>query len=147
VSSTRFLAPAVSLPTQSSIHFSFSSLLKKCVSHLFSPASFILDLKLCNARRARTLSTCKPLIPSFAWWRRWVDHFVDVPHLSGGGGKTFCFRALTIVACVDFVVERDVRCCKLGTIWRQAVSFMSRLVRLLILNKAKSPSCLSLNEE
>jgi len=41
-SSTRFLAPAVSLSTKSSIHFSFSSSLKKCVSGRFSAASHFL---------------------------------------------------------------------------------------------------------
>jgi hypothetical protein len=52
----------------------------------------------------------------------------------------FFFGALTIVVSMDFVVVRDVGCCKLWTIRRQAESFMSRFVRLLILNKEKSAS-------
>ena len=46
--------------------------------------------------------------------------------------------ALTIESCVDFVVGRDVECCKIWTTWRQAGSFMSRFVGLINLNKAKS---------
>jgi len=144
---TRFLAPAVSLSTKFSIHFYFSWSLKKCVSRRFSAASFFLDLKLRNAPRARTLSASKLLLPSFAWWRRWVDRFVDLLYLRTGSGEMFFFGALTIVVCVDCVVRRDVGCCKLWTIWRQAASFISKLVRLLILNKAKSSSWLSINQE
>jgi len=109
-SPTRFLAPAVSLSTKSSIHFSFSSMLKKCVSGHFSAASFYLDNKLRNAPRARTLSASRQLLPSFAWWRRWFDRFVDFPFLPAGSGKKFSFRALTILVCVDCVVRRDVGC-------------------------------------
>ena len=65
-STTRFLAPAVSPSTESSIRFSFSSLLKKCVSRHFYAATLFLDLKLHNAPRARFLSASKPLFPSLA---------------------------------------------------------------------------------
>jgi len=50
------------------------------------------------------------------------------------------FGILTIVVCVDFVVERDVEYCKIWIIWRHAAAFMSRLVDLMILNNAK-PAC------
>ena len=62
---------------------------------------------------------------------------MDLPYLSARSGEMFIFGALTIVVCVDFVVGRDVGCCKLWTIWRQAASFMSRLVRLLIFEQSK----------
>jgi len=65
VSWTRFRATAVSLSTQSSIHFSLSSLLKKFISCLFSTASFVLDRKLRNPPNARILSATMPLLPSF----------------------------------------------------------------------------------
>jgi len=96
VSSTRFLAPAVSLSTKSSIHISFSSLLKKCVSCRFSAASFFLDLKLCNAPRARTLSAAKPLLPLFAWWCHWVDRIVDFPFLPAGSVRGTPLAAVMI---------------------------------------------------
>ena len=48
------------------IHFSFSSLLKKCVCRRFSATSFFLYRNLSHAPRARTLSASKPLFPSFA---------------------------------------------------------------------------------
>jgi len=137
-SSTCFLATMVSLSTYSSIHFSFSSLLQQCVSCRFPAASFFFESKLRNAPRARTVSASKPLWPSFASWHRRVDRFVDLPYLPGGSGEKVFFRALTIVVWVYFVVGRDVRCCKIWTIWRQAESFMSRLVRVLNLNQAKS---------
>jgi hypothetical protein len=64
-SSTHFLAPAVSLSTHSTIHFSFSSLLEKCVCRHFSATSFCLDLTLHNAPTARPISASKPLLRSF----------------------------------------------------------------------------------
>jgi len=64
-----------------------------------------------------------------------VDQLVDFLYLPAGSGEKFFFGALTIVVCVDFVVGRDVGCCKIWTIWRQAASFMSRLVCLINLNK------------
>jgi hypothetical protein len=106
----------------------------------FSATSLFLDPKLPNAPRAKTLSASTPILASFAWWRHWVDGFVDLPFLPAWNGEHVIFRALTIVVCVDFVVRWDIGCCKLWTIWRQAASFMSTLVRLLILNKAKSSS-------
>jgi len=147
VSSTRFLAPAVSLSTKLSMHFCFSSLLRKCVSRHFSGPSFVLDLKLCNAPLARTLSASKPLLPSFTWWHHWVDHCVDLLYLPAEGGEKCFFGALTIVDCIDFVVGRDVVCCKIWTIWRQTASFISRFVHLLIKNKAKPPFWLSIEWE
>ena len=65
-SRTHFLATEVSLSTWSSIHFSFSSLLKKCISCLSSTESFVFDRKLRNAHHAWTHSASKPLLPSFA---------------------------------------------------------------------------------
>jgi len=69
-SSTRFLATVVSLSTWSSIHFSFTSLLKKWVSRRLPAASFILDRTLRNTPRARTSSGSKPRLRLFAWWHR-----------------------------------------------------------------------------
>jgi len=132
------LATAVSLSTWSSIHISFSSLLRKCVSLLSFTASIFLDRTLRNAPRARTIYTSRLLLPSFAWWYCRVEHFIDSLYLPARCGETFFFGALTIVVCVDYVVWRDVGCCMIWTIWGQATSFMSRLVRLINLNKSKS---------
>jgi hypothetical protein len=109
-------------------------LLEKCVSRRSSATSLFLVLMGRSAPRTRTLSASNPLLPSFAWWRRWVDWFVDLPYLPGRSGETFISVALTIVICIDFIVGQDVGHCKLWTIWRQAASFMSRVVHLLILN-------------
>ena len=64
-----------------------------------------------------------------------MDRLVDLTYLPVGSGEKFFFGALTIVVCVDYVVGRDVGCCKIWTIWRQAASFMSRLVCLINMNK------------
>ena len=136
--STSYHATVVSLSTYSSIHFAFSSLLKQCIACRFSAASFFLHRKLHNAPRAWNLSASKPLLPSFTWWRRCVDHFVELLYSPAGSGTKLLFGALTDVVWVDFVVGRDVVCCKIWTIWRQAASFRSRLECLLNLNKAKS---------
>ena len=125
---TRSRAPPVSLSISSSIHWSFSSWMKKCVSHHCSAASFFLDCKLQNAPRTRTLSASWPLLHSFAWWHCHMAHFVDLPYLPAGWGERIFFGALTIVVCVNFIVGWDVGCWKIWTIWRQAASFMSRLV-------------------
>jgi hypothetical protein len=122
-------------------------LLKKCVSCLFSAASFFLDRRLRNAPNARTISATKPLLPSFAWWRRRVDCFVDLPYLPAGSGEKFFLGALTIVSCVDLVVGRDVGWCKIWTTWRKAESFMSRFIRLINSNKPKSAFWLSFQLE
>jgi hypothetical protein len=58
--------------------------------------------------------------------------------MSTGSGVKFFFRALTIVSFVDLVVGQDVGCWKIWTTWRQAEPFMSRFVRLINSNKAKS---------
>lgn len=63
-----------------------------------------------------------------------MDRCVDLPYLIAGSGEKLFFRALTIVVFDDFVVERDVGCCKIWTIWRKAVSFMARLVCVINLN-------------
>ena len=123
---THFLATVVSLSTWCSIHFSFSSLLEKCVSSRLSTESLFLDRKLRNALNARTLSTSKPLLSLMAWWLRRVAFFVDLPYYSARRGKWSFFGALTIVSCVDLVVGWDVECCKIWTTWRQAESFMPR---------------------
>jgi len=138
VPSTRMLTTAVSVSTSSWIHFSFSSFLIQCVSRRFSTASSFVDRKLRNGPRAWTHSSTMPLWKPFTWWHHHVERFVDLPCLPSGSGKTLFFRALTIVASVDYVVGRDVGCCKIWTIWRQAMSFMSRLVHLINLSKAKS---------
>jgi len=104
----------------------------------FLRRKLLLDRKLRNAPNARTQSATKPLLPSFAWWRRRVECFVDLPYLPAGSAEKFFLGALTIVSCVDLVVGRDVGCCKIWTTWRQAESFMSRFVCLINSNKAKS---------
>jgi len=147
VSWTRFLGTAVALSTLSSIHLSFSSLLNKCVSCLFTAENFFLDRLLRNTPNARTLSASKPLLPSLAWWCRRVDCLVRLPYLPGRRGETFFFRALTIVSCVDYVVGGDVGGCKIWTTWRRAAYIMSRLVGLINLHKAKSAFWPSLHWE
>ena len=64
-----------------------------------------------------------------------MDQLVDMLYLPGGSGEMFFLGAFTIVVCVDFVFGQDVGCCKVWTLWRQAASFMSRLVCLINLNK------------
>jgi len=56
---------------------------------------------------------------------------VDLPYLPAVSGERFFFGGLTIVSSVDLVVRRDVGYCKIWTTWRQAASFMSRLVGFL----------------
>jgi len=135
---TDFLAPAVPLTTWSSIHFSLWSLLMKWVSSHFLATSLFLNHKLCNAPRARTRSSFKPLLCSFASWCCCVDRFIEWQYLTAGSCKKLYFRVLSNVVCVDFVAGRDVEYCRIWTIWRHTVSFMSRLVSLINLNKAKS---------
>jgi hypothetical protein len=64
-----------------------------------------------------------------------VARLVDLPYLPAGSDEKFFFRALAIVVCADFVVGRDVGCCKIWTMLRQAASFMSRLVHLIKMNE------------
>jgi len=66
---------------------------------------------------------------------------------AASSGELFFFRALITLLSVDFVDWRDVGCCKMRTTWRQAVPFMSRLVWLRNLNKAKSVVSPSLHWE
>jgi len=146
-SCTRFLATAVSLSRKFSIHKSFSWLLKLHVSHHFSADSFVSDRTLRNARNAPTLSACKPLLPSFAWWCGHMDIVVNLTYLPTRSGESFIFGALTNVCCVDLVVGRYVGCCTIWTTWRQAASFMSRWVGFIKYNKAKSAFWPSLHWE
>ena len=67
-----------------------------------------------------------------------MERVVNLLYLPAGSGKWFFFGTLTIVFCVEFVDGGDVGCCMIWTTWRQAASFMSRLVLLIDLNKAKS---------
>jgi len=140
---TRILATAVFWSTWSPIHFALSSLLKSWVSPRSSAESFCFDHKLFNAPNARTLSSSKPLLPSFAWWFRRVESWVHMPDLASESWERYYFAALTIVSWVDFVVVQDGGWCMIWTTSRQAVSVMSRLVRLINLNKAKSAVWLS----
>jgi len=143
----RFLATAVSLSTESSIHFSFSFFLKQFVSHLFSTESFLLDHTPRKVPKTRTLSSFNPLLPWFGWWCCDVDFFVNLPYLPAGSGEMFHLGALTLASCIDLVVGRDVGCCKMWTTQRQAASFVSRLVGSINLNKAKSAFWPSLHWE
>jgi len=144
---TCFLAPVVSLSTESSIDVSFSSILKMGISHYFSATSFLLDRTWRNVSKAQTLSASKPLLLSFPWWLCCVNHFVVLPYMPTGIGEKFILGTLTIVLYVNFVVGWDVGCCMMWIIWRQAVSFMSTLVQLIILNKARFPFWLSMKWE
>jgi len=94
--STLFLATVVFCSTWSSIHFSFSSLLTKCVSHHFPTPRFFLDLTLFNAPRARTVSASKLLLPLFAWWHHHVERFVDLPYLPACSGQRFLLEHWTL---------------------------------------------------
>jgi len=67
------------------------------VFRLISAIHVVLDCKLCNAPKARTLSAFKPPIPSFAWWHCSVHGFANYPSVPGGRGKTLFFGALTMV--------------------------------------------------
>jgi hypothetical protein len=55
--------------------------------------------------------------------------------LPAGSHEKFIFDVLTIVFFVDFVVGQDVEYWKRWAIWRQAASFMTRLVGLINVNK------------
>jgi hypothetical protein len=103
---------------ESLIHFSFSLLFKMFISCPLFSTSVILDRKLCNAPKALTHSDSKLLLPWYAWWHCCVDRFPDLPSLPGGSGEKFYFWGLTIVDSVNFVVGRDVGCCKIWTIRR-----------------------------
>ena len=98
------------------------------VNDHFSAESFFLDRELRNAPNARTRSACKRLLLLFAWWCRHVDFFIDLPYWPTRCWEKFFFAALTSVSCVDLVVGWHDGCCKIWTTWRQAASFMSRLV-------------------
>ena len=67
-----------------------------------------------------------------------MECWVDLPYLRTGHSERIIVGELTIVSCVDLVVGRGIGCCNIWTTWRQAASFMSRLVGLINLNKAKS---------
>ena len=116
----------------------FCSLFKMYVFRLFSVGSFFLDRKLRNAPNAPTISASKQLLHLLCWCCSHVHWFVELPYLPAGSGKSFFFGALTILSCVDLVVGREVECSKIWTTWRQGASYMSRLVDLINLNKAKS---------
>jgi hypothetical protein len=77
------------------------------------------------------------LLPSFAWWWRCGDCFVHLPYIHTGSGKRFFSWALINISCIDYVVGRDVGCCKICTTWRQAETFVSRFVCLINSNKAQ----------
>jgi len=127
-----------------SIHTILDPFLCPFIAHTVHFFSFLhledslYNCKLCNTLRARTHSPYKPLVPSFAWWRRRVECFLDSWYLPTGSGERFCFGALPIVLCVALVAGWDVGCCKIWTTWRQAACFMSRLVCLIDLSKARS---------
>jgi len=60
-----------------------------------------------------------------------IVFFIDLQYLPGGSRETFFFGALIIESSVDHFGGREVGCCKIWTTWRQAASFMSRLVGLI----------------
>jgi hypothetical protein len=87
------------------------SLFRKCISHVFSTASFSLDRELRNGPRAQTLSASKSLLPSFTLSRQHVDRIIDIPSLLPRCHETFFVGRLNIGVCVDSVVGRDSWCC------------------------------------
>jgi len=103
----------------------------------FHRCKLFLDHTVCNAPKACTLHASNLLLPSFVWLCCQVDWFVDLLYLPAGSSDMFYFRALTIILSVDFVDWQDVGCCKIWTKWRQDVSFKSRLVHLINLNKTQ----------
>ena len=113
----------------------------------FLRRKLLVGSQLHNAARAQTLAASKPHLPSFTWWRCDVECLVDLLYLPAGCSKKLFFRVLTILFCVDCVVGQDVGCWKIWTIWRQAASFMSRMVSYMNMNKAKSAFWPSLNWE
>jgi hypothetical protein len=120
---------------------------KKSVSRRFSAASFILDRMLRNAPRPPTHSTSILFWNQFAGWSRRIHLIVDWEVLNTRSDENIFVGELTIIVCIDFVAGRNVGCWNVWTIWRQAATFMSRLVHLLILNKAKSPFWQSIHLE
>jgi len=105
--------------------------------------SIIIDHKLRNAPNPQMLSASKPLSAWFTSWHHCVDRYVNFLYVPTRSGKKLFFVALTIVSWVNFVVGQDVWCCKIWTTCRQAVSFMSRLVRVINLNTARPAFWLS----
>jgi len=67
-----------------------------------------------------------------------VDTVVDWAYMPTRSGDKFFSGASTIVVCIDFVVGRDDGCCIIWTTGWQGSSFISRLVSLINLNKARS---------
>jgi len=86
--------------------------------------------------------SCLHSLDDIIGWTAWLVYYICPPEVGN-----VLFGALTIVVCVDFLLGQDVGCCKLWTIWRQAASFMPMLIRLIILNNAKSPFWLSINRD
>jgi len=109
------------------------------------PQDFIMDCKLHNASKAQTISVSKPVLASFAWWHHHVVQFVNLSYSPGGSGEGLNRSSLTIEFWIQFVDWWDIGCCRRWTTWGQAASFMSRLVCLINLNKAKSAFWLSLH--
>ena len=144
---TRRLTTGVSLSTSSLIYFSVSFLLKTCIAWLFSSESIMLDHQLHDAPKARISCTSKPLLLWFTSWCCGVNRFVNFLYMPAGSGKRCLLAALTVVSWVDFVVGQDVGCCKIWTTWRQAASWIWRLVHLINLNTAKSTVWPSLHWE
>ena len=97
------------------ISLSLDRLYILCISCRVSSETCSLNRELQNARRARNLPAPELLLPSFAWWGRRVEWFVDLVYLLAGRGEKFFFAALTIVVSVDFVVGQDVGCCNMAS--------------------------------
>ena len=74
------------------------------------------------------------IIGLMTWTCRLLCRFAEFAHPKW---RKFLFGALPIVLCIDLDVGRDVGCCKIWTTWRQAESFMSRIVCLINSNKGK----------
>jgi len=111
------------------------------------PRYILLMDMLHNAPRAQTVSATQPLGPSLTGWRRCVERIVYFPYLPAMCGKRILFGASTMLFCFDYVDGWDVGCCNIWTPGRKAVSFMSRLIHLFNLNKAKSVFWMSLHWE
>jgi hypothetical protein len=73
----------------------------------------MLDHKLQNTLRVRTVCAGKLILPVFAGWQHHVESFVDVPYVSTQSRDMFTVRVLTIVLCVELVDWQEVGRCKM----------------------------------
>jgi len=84
-----------------------------------------------------------PLWTLVTWWRCAMECVADLPDSPTGCGKRIFLRPLIVVLSADIVNWGDIGYCNIWATLTKAVSFMSRFVCLINLNKTKpafSPS-------